>query len=92
MSGGLGITRADLVGHFLAYAGFAATMYSLSGKWPVGARLSAVVLFPVALGGIIELLQPLVGRTCSWQDAAANTAGVMVGWAAGAVLYGRSSN
>ena len=78
---GLTFPGMDLVFHFAAYAVFAAlTAWALEGS-PVSARGCMAVVFPLCIGGMLEVVQPLVGRTMSWKDAVANGAGALVGFA-----------
>ncbi|MCD6416623.1 MAG: hypothetical protein J7M08_08005 [Planctomycetes bacterium] len=46
-----------------------------------------MVVVPLILGGVLELVQPLVGRLCSAGDMLANGAGVAT--VAGAICFSR---
>lgn len=71
----------DKLHHFLAFAALV---------FPAAAVRPSVVLWLVPLavgyGGLIELIQPMVGRQADWGDVAANAAGAVagagLGWAA----------
>ena len=67
----------NYLGHLSAYG---TAMVALSCVARLRPLVAAVGL--VALGVGIELVQPLVGRENHWQDMAANTAGVGIGWLA----------
>jgi VanZ family protein len=44
--------------------------------------ISICVFFPVLLGGLIEIFQPILSQTrsASWLDLAFNILGVILGW------------
>lgn len=79
------IEHADKIYHVLAFAGLALPVSTLRPGW----LLVAVPAF-AAFGGMIEIMQPYVGRECSVNDWLADLAGislgVIVGRAAGAVI------
>lgn len=72
----------DKVEHAVAYAFLAATGcfgFGFGSRAPC-AQL-AVVLALTAMGGAIELVQPLApGRTASFEDMLANVIGIALGW------------
>lgn len=78
----------DKLHHFLAFAALV---------WPVVASQPRAALWAVPLaagyGGVIELIQPHVGRHGEWADALANTLGALagagLGWAAHRMLPAR---
>jgi hypothetical protein len=66
-------------------AGFAALVFPVAvtrSGWPWRALLLAVLL-AAALGALIEVIQPHVGRSGEWGDALANLAGALIGALAG---------
>ncbi len=70
------IGPSDKLMHLLAYGAW--TFASVIGvrRWRWGV---AVALGIVALGGVIELLQPISGRIADWGDFLANSLGVLCG-------------
>jgi len=77
---------SDKVQHFAAY-GIWALLVTASPRglgW-----ITAYVLVVVATGAAIELIQPMMGRTGSWLDLAANLAGIAAGTAIGLLLRER---
>lgn len=75
----IGVPGSDKVHHLLA---FAALAFPLSVARP---RLAPwVVLGVVVYGGLIEIIQPHVGRQAEWGDLLADAAGAILGSAAGA--------
>lgn len=72
----------DKLHHFL---GFAALTFPLCARNP----RAAFWLVPVAvvLGGAIELIQPLVGRTAEWGDFVADGAGALAGAGLGWAIW-----
>jgi len=75
----LAIEQGDKIQHFLAY-GSLMLWFAQIMTTPPSRRLSGVLL--VLLGVGLELLQGLTGyRTFSYADMAANTTGVLIGWA-----------
>jgi VanZ family protein len=70
----------DKLLHFGGYAVFAVLAdWAMEGE-PGSARGCIAVIFPFCVGAAIEIVQPLVGRTMSWADAGANTAGLVAGF------------
>ncbi|MCC6948865.1 MAG: VanZ family protein [Bradyrhizobiaceae bacterium] len=65
---------SDVEGHILAYA---ALTFPLACVCPTYAPWIFVASF--ALGGSIELVQPLVGRYAEWHDVFANVVGATTG-------------
>jgi VanZ family protein len=61
----------DKAEHFIAYFGLA--LMGVLG-WS-GRRVPVIFLAVLALGGMLELLQMLVGRDAEWGDMLANTLG-----------------
>jgi VanZ family protein len=49
-------------------------------------RLLVVLLFAIAYGGLIELIQPLVGRSAEWADLLADALGALAGAGLGLAL------
>lgn len=98
----------DKWAHFLMYAGFVAVMWAewLRVQRASGSRLSSsdvvpllvrMVLMPVAMSGVLELLQAYATtyRSGEWLDLAANAIGVGIGnvvGLAGACLMGRRTH
>ncbi|HWA04848.1 MAG TPA: VanZ family protein [Rhizomicrobium sp.] len=66
----------DKVLHFVAYFGLAAIAALALRK---RRAIAAAVLALVFLGGMLEVVQGLVGRDAEWLDEAANTAGAIAG-------------
>ena len=66
----------DKLDHFIAYFGLAllATL-----AWGLRRSLVWVFLAVVSLGGILEILQTIVGRDGEWGDFAANDLGALAG-------------
>jgi len=80
MPGSLAFPDADLVLHLGGYAILAGLIdWALMGE-PGSARGCLAVVFPFWVGAVLELLQPLVGRTMSWRDVGANTVGLVAGF------------
>ena len=72
------IEVSDKVQHFGAYAGLA---FLAVLAWPQARLMTGPVMSVILAGPAIELLQLLVpGRSASLADAAADLAGVAVGW------------
>lgn len=78
--GGFGFEGMDKLLHFGGYAIFAALADWALVEEPGSARGCIAVIFPFCVGAAIEIVQPLVGRTMSWADAGANTAGLVAGF------------
>lgn len=83
----------DKLVHFLMYAGLAiALIYDYqrakTNNSLILYRLICIV-FPIFLGGIIEILQPIyfAPRTASWLDWVADILGVLAGWLIMEALY-----
>ena len=75
---------ADKAAHFLAYLALSGSALLAFGRHRRQAAL--VLLFLLALGGLLELLQAAGGvRTGDLTDMLANTLGVLAGTGAGAV-------
>ena len=76
----ISVSQWDKVQHFIAYFGLAllATLAWERRGW----RLR-IFLGVIALGGLLEILQGLVGRDAAWLDQLANTVGALLGmgWA-----------
>ena len=76
----------DKWAHFVMYGGL---MLSVWLDWtrhrhhPLFVHSLTAVLGSIALGGLIELIQPLVGRSGEWLDFYADTLGTVLGFAAG---------
>lgn len=60
----------DKLHHFLAFGAIAAPLAFARPKAAVW-----IALLVMAYGGLIEVIQPYVGRTASWGDMAANALG-----------------
>jgi VanZ family protein len=77
----------DKIVHFLLYAGLTMIIifeYYQSVKFNVKRLVFGIlcVVFPIILGGLIEILQEnfFKPRTGTWGDWAADIAGVLMGW------------
>lgn len=69
----------DKIEHAVAYALLAAT--GCVGFGLMAPRTQFAVLVGLtAMGGLIELAQPLSGRTASIEDMLANVIGIALGW------------
>jgi len=66
----------DKLDHFTAYFGL--TLLASLG-WGLRRSLVWVFLGIVALGGVLEILQTMVGRDGEWGDFAANDLGALAG-------------
>ena len=63
--------------------------------WPLRKRLLWGVIAPIAMSGVLELLQAYCtggNRSGEWLDFAANTVGVAVGYGLGRLVTGRKKN
>ena len=72
--GGQGLPLNDKQLHFIAFALFVLPLCWFRPKY-------AIWLVPLAIGygGLIELLQPLVGRSADWADLMADAGGALTG-------------
>jgi len=70
--------NADKLLHLAGYAAIAFAA-GMSPRPATDRALVAVLLGVVALGAVVEVVQPTVGRTASGLDAVANLAGAAVG-------------
>jgi VanZ family protein len=68
----------DKLDHFTAYFGLA--LLATLG-WGLKRSLALVYLGVVALGGMLEIIQTLVGRDGEWGDFLANDLGALLGLA-----------
>lgn len=75
------IEHADKIYHALAFAGLALPIATLRPGW-----LVVAVPTYAAFGGLIEIIQPFVGRDCSFADWVADLIGVGLGIVAGRIL------
>ena len=85
----------DKLVHFLMYAGLAIVLFfdnkkatfrnTTSGFW----YWFICLIFPIFLGGIIEILQPMyfAPRSASWFDWMADILGALVGWIIMKTIY-----
>lgn len=69
-----GLPGSDKTYHVLAFAALAFPL-AFAGRWPV----VPVFLGAVAYGGLIEMLQPMTGRTAEWADLYADALGAVLG-------------
>ena len=69
-----GIPGLDKLAHFVAFAALAAPL-----AWRYPHLWRAVALAALAYGGLIEIVQPLTGRTAEWADLLADGAGAFAG-------------
>ena len=72
----------DKLHHFLAFAGL---VFPVALLWP--RALGRVVPVAIAYGGLIELIQPFVGRSAEWADFGMDVLGVGVGTLLGWALH-----
>ncbi|MBM3604541.1 MAG: teicoplanin resistance protein VanZ [Alphaproteobacteria bacterium] len=75
------VEHADKIYHALAFAGLALPISVFRPRW----LMVAVPAF-AAFGGLIEIVQPYVGRECSLLDWLADLAGIGIGVVAGRCL------
>ncbi|NDV46758.1 hypothetical protein D0T49_06830 [Paludibacter sp. 221] len=89
-------SNADKVIHFLMYLGLTAVLIYDSRKRNKTGKYSysilffiACIVFPIVLGGIIEILQGAYfkPRSASWVDWFADIAGVVAGWGAAHLFF-----
>ncbi|MBI1329046.1 MAG: hypothetical protein GC166_03975 [Alphaproteobacteria bacterium] len=73
---GIEIHAWDKLLHFLAYFGLSALAYRATGGGRKGIWAAAALAF---LGGILEIVQGMVGRDMSFWDEVANTLGAATG-------------
>jgi VanZ family protein len=66
----------DKAEHFTAYFGLC-LLASLA--WGLRRSLIWVLLGLIVLGGVLEVLQGMVGRDCDWHDELANSLGALAG-------------
>ena len=76
-----GIPGFDKLAHFTAFAALAAP---LSWRYPHYWR--AVALATLAYGGLIEIVQPLTGRSAEWADLLTDGAGAFTGGVVASLL------
>lgn len=81
---GQGVPGVDKLAHFLAFAVLAMPM-AYARRLP----LWQIVLAGVAYGGLIELIQPHVGRSAEWGDLLADGLGVVSGALVAAMMARR---
>lgn len=75
----------DKLVHFLLYSGLTCLLIYDFNKNRNYTKLAFVLIciaFPIILGGLVEILQPLyfAPRTAEWFDWFSDIAGVLVGW------------
>lgn len=81
-------TNADKLAHLFMYGGLCAVLvfeYRLAKKTNKTKSVQGYlicILFPIILGGLIEILQPLYfwPRSGSWLDFSFNIGGVLISW------------
>lgn len=74
----------DKVYHFLAFAVLVFPVIVTDTR-----RWAWVVPLAIVYGGLIELVQPYVGRSAEWLDFGANVSGVLAGAALAEILHNR---
>ncbi len=78
---------SDKLHHIIAYFALAFPLgFQDRGGWARGLAIGSCFV----LGGVIEVIQPYVGRTGEWQDAMANLMGILLGYVSSAWLTRRS--
>jgi VanZ family protein len=78
----------DKLVHLIMYAGLTGVLifdfrrYSKINTMSIGAFIIICLLFPVFLGGAVEILQPMyfAPRTAEWTDWFSDIAGMLIGW------------
>ncbi len=81
---------SDKLYHLLVFAALATPLPMASPR-----LVMPVILAATAYGGLIEVVQPFVGRAAEWQDFGANIIGAIVGAGLGSAVglgFGRSRN
>lgn len=79
---------SDKLHHLLVFAALAAPLSFANPRLGL-----PVVLAAMTYGGLIEVVQPFVGRSAEWQDFGANIVGAVLGAGLGAVAgFVRSRN
>ena len=73
---------SDKLHHVLAFIGLALPVSLLRPRW-----LPLAVVLLAAYGGAIELIQPLVGRSCELADWLADLAGIGLGAVIGLTVH-----
>jgi len=81
-------TNEDKFVHLLMYAGLTGILmfdfrqYARNRNTTITAFLIICILFPVLLGGVVEIIQPIYfpPRTADWFDWFSDITGVFVGW------------
>lgn len=73
-AGPQGVAGGDKIGHILAFAAVAAPL-----AWRYPRHWVMVAVAASAYGGLIEIIQPLVGRKMEFADLLADTAGAFFG-------------
>lgn len=69
-----GIPGFDKLAHFMAFAVLAAPL-----AWRYPHLWRTVALATLAYGGLIEIIQPMTGRSAEWGDLLTDGAGAFVG-------------
>jgi len=78
----------DKVVHLLLYFGLTCMLiydfwkYAKNNKTTASAFILVCLVFPIILGGAVEILQPLyfAPRTAEWVDWFCDITGVLIGW------------
>ena len=71
----------DALAHMVAYGVLTVLLLWAFAAYSRGMRMACGLLLPLALGGLVELVQPLAGRSTGFGDMMANAAGVLGGFA-----------
>jgi hypothetical protein len=74
-------TGSDKLGHLLVFAGLTVPLAIVNPR-----LVLPLVPAAIAYGGLIEIIQPLVGRNAEWADFGANIAGALAGAGLGVVI------
>ncbi|HEX4533727.1 MAG TPA: hypothetical protein VH000_05810 [Rhizomicrobium sp.] len=79
-TGGPPLGLWDKLLHFIAYFGLAGmSLVALRpGRWALWTTAALI-----AMGGMLEIIQGMIGRDASWGDELANTLGAVIGCALG---------
>lgn len=75
------VAEGDKIGHLVAYGIWGGLLFALLAGRTAAAGLKILLIIVAAFlfGGLIELLQPFVGRSCEGADLIANCSGAMIG-------------
>lgn len=90
-SPGVGVSRIDVALHFAAWAvlSFLVTISLRGGSRAWFSAAVSAAIGAIGFGGVIEMLQPLTGRSADMLDLIADALGAIIGAAIGAAVMCR---